>query len=162
MASDARTSRKLRQCAGTLGAADRLRASFPADEAAAAIPDRFPGPWLVNWEYRQDSIILLGSTVSDDLRIRYQAQLGAIAPATAENPLSNVSIAILCSINALATLVAYTYARALGAPAAQTMQTDAEALVRLITNRYTRQNQHVPRRRRGFGNKNIGRVNLPW
>lgn len=126
------------------------------------LPDRFPGPWLVNWEYRQDSIILLGSTVSEDLRIRYQAQLGTIAPATAENPLSNVSIAILCSINALATLVAYTYARALGAPAAQTMQTDAEALVRLITNRYTRQNQHVPRRRRGFGNKNIGRVNLPW
>ena len=126
------------------------------------LPDRYQGPWLVNWEYRQDRIILLGSTVSEDLRIRFQAQLGEIAPATAKNPLSNVSIGILCSVNALATLVAYTYARALGAPAAQTMQQDAEVLVRLITNRYTRQNQHVQYRRRGFGNRNIGRVNLPW
>ena len=126
------------------------------------LPDRFPGPRLVNWGDRQDRIILLGSTVSEDLRIRFQAQLGEIAPATAENPLSNVTIQILCSINALATLVAYTYARALGAPAAQTMQQDAEVLVRLITNRCTRQNQRTRYRRRGFGSENIGGINLPW
>lgn len=126
------------------------------------LPDRYQGPWLVNWEYRQDSIVLIGSTVSEDLRIRFQAQLGEIAPATAENPLTNVTIQILCSVNALATVVAYFYARALGAPAAKTMQDDAETLIRLITNRYTRQNQHTPYRRRGFGSRNIGRVNLPW
>lgn len=126
------------------------------------MPDRFPGPWLCNWEYRQDAIVIIGSTVIEDLRIRFQAQLGQIAPATNENPLSNVSIGILCSVNALAHIVAYEYARALGAPAAQMMQADAETQIKLLTNRYTRQNQHTKYRRRAFGSQNIGRVNLPW
>ena len=126
------------------------------------LPDKFPGPRFVNWEYRQDSIILVGSNITEDLRIRYQAQLGTIAPATAENPLSNVTIQVLCSVNALAHVVAYFYARALGAPAAQTMQTDAETHIKLITNRYTRQNQHTRYRRRSFGSRNLGGVNLPW
>lgn len=126
------------------------------------LPDRFPGPWLVNWEYRQDAINFIGSTVSEDLRIRFQAQLAPIAPATAENPLSNVSIQILCSVNALAKLVAYSYAMALGAPAAAAMQADAQRYVSLITNRYTRQNQHTRYRRPAFGSRNIGRTNLPW
>jgi len=126
------------------------------------LPDRFPGPWLVNWEFRQDSIILLGSTVSEDLRMRGQFQLAPIPPATAENPLTNVTIQVLASVEALALLVAYRYARALGAAQAQMMKDDATEEVSLITNAYTRQNQRVPYRRRGFGNRNIGRINLPW
>ena len=135
---------------------------FQPMEPLRPLPDRFPGPWLVNWEYRQDRIILIGSSVSEDLRIRYQSQLGEIAPATAENPLSNVTIQILCSVNALASIVAWFYADALGAQAAQRMQDRSEIYIRLITNRYTRQNQHTPSRRRGFGSRNIGRINLPW
>lgn len=126
------------------------------------LQDRFQGPRLIQWEYRQDAIILLGATVSADLRLRMQGQLAPIAPATAENPLSNVSIGILCSVNSLAHVVAYFYARALGAQAAAVMQADAKEHISLITNRYTRQGQHVRRRRRGFGAKNIGGVNLPW
>jgi hypothetical protein len=114
------------------------------------------------WEFRQDRINLRGSTVTEDLRIRFTASLGAIAPATAENPWSNVTIQILASVNALAKLVAYNYALARGAQAAATMQTDADKYTRLITNAYTRQNQRTKYRRRQFGQRNIGGVNLPW
>lgn len=126
------------------------------------LQDRCQGPWLQCWEWRQDSIILIGSTVIENLRIRFQAQLAPIAPATAENPLTNVTINILASVNALAKLVAYNYALALGAPAAQAMADDAERYVRLITNSYTRQNQRVDYRRRQFGDGNTDRIRLPW
>jgi len=152
-------------CVSVLELSERQTGSglpFQPMKQLRPLPDRFPGPWLVNWEYRQDRIILLGSTVSEDLRIRYQSQLTPIAPATAQNPLSNVTIQILCSINSLAHIVAYFYARALGASAAPTMQADAEVQIKLLTNRYTRQNQRTLYRRRGFGFDNIGRINLPW
>jgi hypothetical protein len=120
------------------------------------------GPYLRNWEFRQDRLNLRGSTVVEDLRIRFTAQLGLIAPATTENPWSNVTIQILASVNALAKLVAYNYALARGAQAAATMQADAMKYTKLITNAYTRQNQRVKYRRRQFGQRNIGGVNLPW
>src|ERR1700678_2240184 len=127
------------------------------------LQDRSQSPWLQSWEYRQDSIILIGSTVTEGLRIRFQAQLAPIAAASATNPLSNVTINILASVNALAKLVAYNYALALGAPAAETMAQDAEKYVRLITNSYTRQNQRVPYRRQIFGDRNNNsRTRLPF
>lgn len=122
----------------------------------------FQGPYFRNWEWRQDRINLRGSTVTEDLRIRWTSALAPIAPATEENPWSNVTIQILASVNALAKLVAYNYALARGAQAAATMRTDADMYTRLITNAYTRQNQRTPYRRRQFGQRNIGGVNLPW
>jgi hypothetical protein len=120
------------------------------------------GPYFRNWEFRQDRINLRGSTVTEDLRIRFTGSLAAIAPATTENPWSNVTIQVLASVNALAKLVAYNYALARGAEAAATMQKDADKYTSLITNAYTRQNQRRPARRRKFGQRNIGGVNLPW
>ena len=83
------------------------------------------GPYFRKWEFRQDRINLRGSTVTEDLRIRHTASLAPIAPATAENPWSNVTIQILASVNALAKLVAYNYALARNAPAADKMAADA-------------------------------------
>ena len=120
------------------------------------------GPYFREWEFRQDRINLRGSTITEDLRIRFTAALQPISPATAENPWANVTIRILASINALAKIVAYNYALARGAQAAETMQKDADKYTSLITNSYTRQNQRTPYRRRGFGQRNIGGVNLPW
>ena len=120
------------------------------------------GVYFGNWEFRQDRINLRGSTVTEDLRIRFTASLQPISPATTENPWSNVTIRILASINALAKLVAYNYALARGAAAAATMQADATRYTKLITNAYTRQNQRTHYRRKQFGQRNIGGVNLPW
>jgi hypothetical protein len=126
------------------------------------LPSIFQGPWLNKWEYRQDRIILTGSTINEALRIRYQGSLQPIPIETPENQWANVSVQILASVNALATVVAYFYARARGAKESAIMQTDGEAMIKLITNRYTRQNQRVLYRRRGFGDKNIGRTALPF
>jgi|FreactTroBogLake_1042271.scaffolds.fasta_scaffold00786_9 hypothetical protein len=120
------------------------------------------GPYLRNWEFRQDRINMRGSTVTEDLRIRFTGSLAQIAPATTENPWSDVTIQILASTNALAKIVAYNYALARGAAAADKMSADADKYTRLITNAYTRQNQRTPARRKQFGQRNIGGVNLPW
>ena len=120
------------------------------------------GPWLNNWEFRQDRINMYGSTINEELRIRHTAALQPISPATAENPWSNVTIRILASINALAKLVAYNYALARGAAAAATMETDADKYTRLITNAYTRQNQRTRYRRKAAGDRNLNGVRLPW
>ena len=135
---------------------------FQPMKQARPLPSYLQGPWFNQWEFRQDRINLCGSTITEELRIRYTAALQPISPATTENPWSNVTIRILASINALAKIVAYNYALARGAQAAATMKADAMEFTKLITNAYTRQNQRTRYRRKRFGEQNMGGVNLPW
>lgn len=126
------------------------------------LPSILQGPWLNVWEYRQDAIYLTGSTIAEDLRVRGQIRF---VPVSAEDndDFANVEINILASVNALATLVAYNYARARGAAAAQQMQADAEKMMRYIVRRYTRRAQGVYYNRRGYGESGDRRgVNLPY
>jgi hypothetical protein len=108
------------------------------------------GMYFGTWEYRGDSIWLNGSTVAMDLRVRYELRFASITPSTNQNPWTNVQINVLASVNQLASLVAYTYARARGAAAAQTMKADAEEQIRLIENRYIRRAQEVPYHRQPY------------
>lgn len=129
------------------------------------LQDARPGPWLGEWEWRQDMIVTRGSTVSMDLRIRFQGQLAPIPAATAENPLSNITINILASVDALGHNVAYLYARSLGTapPLLAVMKGDAGDATSDITKAYTRAGQHTQTRRRGFqSGRNGGRGTLPW
>jgi len=102
------------------------------------------------WEYRGDSIYLNGATVPMDLRVRYELRFAQISPATPQNPWSGVQISVLASVNQLATIVAYLYARARGAAAAPAMKADAEEQIRLIENRYIRRAQAVPYHRKPY------------
>jgi hypothetical protein len=123
-------------------------------QATEGLPSCLQGPYLNMWEWRDNKLCMIGSTETEDLRIRYIAQLQPIGPSTDENPWTSVSIAIPASIEALATLVAYRYARARGGMATPAMQTDAMAYVKLITNRYIRQAQRVPYSRMPYGGYN--------
>ena len=111
------------------------------------------GQYFNNWEYRGDSIYLNGATVPMDLRIRYELRFAQIAAATPQNPWSSVQISVLASVNQLATIVAYLYARARGAAAAPAMKADAEEQIRLIENRYIRRAQAVPYHRKPYQNE---------
>lgn len=128
------------------------------------LPSRFQGNWLGLWEWRQDAIWFNGSTVNEDIRMRAQISLPMVSP-NSTTSFADTQIGILASINALANLVLYQYAKARGAQALQTAQIDAEKYIKLILNRYTRQAQRVPYRRQPYsaqvGNGNWG-TNLPF
>ena len=109
------------------------------------LPSSSQCQYLGVWDWRGgqagDAIWMIGATTSRDLRLRYQGQLVPIAAASAENLWSNVQIAIQASVEALAHLVAYSYARARGAQAAAIMQADADRAIHSILNRYVKQSQ---------------------
>ena len=120
------------------------------------LPSCFQNQWLRLWEYRGDRIYFTGSTVAEEVRVRYEARLPMLADAS---DFANTEIQILSSVNALAILVVYHYAVARGAAAAQMMQADAEKMMRYIVRRYTRRAQSIPYNRRRFGSP-VGDDNL--
>lgn len=129
------------------------------------LPSCFQGNFFGQWEWRQDGIWFNGSTIDEEIRMRAQISLPIISPNSTAS-FADTQIAILASINALAHLVIYQYARARGAAAAPTMAQDAEKHIKLILNRYTRQAQRVPYRRQPYSAQTVGNgnwgTNLPF
>lgn len=134
----------------------------PMTQPIEGLPSILQGPWLNIWEYRADKIYMTGSTQTEELRMRYQCRQVPIAPEDASS-LDDVQISILASVNALATLVAYNYARARGAQQAEIMAADCDKMMRYIVRRYTRRSQRVVRQRRAYGEAGDRRgVRLPF
>ena len=117
-------------------------------EPQEGLPSILQGPWLNQWEYRQDRIYMTGSTQTEELRIRGEIRLGTL---TDDTDFASTQIGILALTNALATLVAYNYARARGAPAAQMMAADALKFQKYIVKRYTRRAQSINYQRQPYG-----------
>jgi hypothetical protein len=109
------------------------------------LPSSWQCQYLGVWEWRGgqagDAIWMVGATTSRDLRLRYQAQLLPISPSTTENPWTNIQVSVLASIEAMAHLVAYRYARARGPEAAAVMKADGEMALYSIKNRYVKESQ---------------------
>lgn len=127
------------------------------EHPSGALPSRLQGTYLCDWEYRGDAIYMLGSTSTEDIRIRYHTRFLPVQPGSIS---SDVQINILASTNAIATLVAYNYARARGALQSNIMQADAEKQKNLIKNRYIRRAQQTPANRIAYNDdQNIAG---PW
>jgi hypothetical protein len=134
----------------------------PMVQPMEGLPSCNQGPWLRIWEYRGDRIYLTGSTSTEDLRIRGEIRFADISPNDVEN-FANIQIQILASTEALATLVAYRYARARGAVALTQMKADAEYFIKQIRRRYSRRAQGVQYIRQGYGQSgDIRSPRLPW
>ncbi len=132
----------------------------PMEQIQNNLPSASQCQYLGIWEWRGgqagDAIWMIGATTSRDLRLRYQGQLVPIAAASQENPWSNVQIAIQASVEALAHLVAYRYARARGAQAAAIMQADADGAIHSILNRYVKQSQGIRYERQPYDRDSDG------
>jgi hypothetical protein len=142
----------------------------PMNPVQDGLPSLYQGPYLRMWEYRQDGIAMLGSTTTEQLRLRYQFALGTIGkdivtPSGSES-WDNTQISVLGSVNSLGMLVGARYAAARGAQAAPTAAADAEKYMRLLINRYVRRAQRIKFRRRPYGDTNMGNgrpnQNLPY
>lgn len=121
----------------------------PMRQPQEGLTSSYQGQYLGFWEYRQDRINMIGSTTTEQIRIRYESRFPVLINA---DSLADTEIAILSSVNALATVVAYNYARARGAQAMQVMQADGERMMRYIVRRYTRRAQSINYNRKPYGN----------
>lgn len=123
----------------------------PMTQPMYGLPSTFQTNALQIWEWRQDRINMLGSMITEDIRIRYESRLPFIAPDSSEDDWNNTQINILSSENAMAHIVAYFYARARGAQAAASLKQDADEYIHDIVNRYVRRDQATPFHREPYG-----------
>lgn len=120
----------------------------PMGQPREGLPSQYQAQFFGQWEWRADRMYMIGSTVTEDIRLRIETRSPVLS---ADADFSQTQIVILSSVNALATYVAYVYARARGAQAAAVMQADADRQARYILRRYSRQAQAIPYRRKPYG-----------
>jgi hypothetical protein len=117
----------------------------PMEKITGGLPNFQPGCYLRMWEWRTDTIQLIGATQEITVRLRYEKSLPAIVLGT--DPLQ-----IRSSIDPLAYAVAAMAARSRGAQAlAADMFALAEASAEDLIERYVRPEQFKGRRRKPYG-----------
>jgi hypothetical protein len=109
-----------------------------------------PGPYFSRWEWRQDRLNFNGATNTLDVRIRTEATLPIIAPATTDNPFSNTVIRIRNGTRALAALVVNQYCMARGAAQQPAVEQMAMRYLDELVNRNVRRDQRIAYRRGSY------------
>lgn len=116
----------------------------PMEKIVSGLPNLQPGSFLRMWEWREDTIQLLGATSEVTVRLRYEKVLPQLVVGT--DP-----ILIRASNDALAYATAAVAARARGARAlAADMQTTAMEATEKLIERYIRPEQFKARRRKPY------------
>ncbi len=117
----------------------------PLEKIVGGLPNLQPGAFLRMWEWREDTIQLLGATNEVTLRVRYEKVLPQLV-------LGTDPILIRASNDALAYATAAVAARARGARAlAADMQSAAMEATGKLIERYVRPEQFKARRRKPYG-----------
>jgi len=117
----------------------------PMEKITGGLPNFQPGNYLRMWEWREDTIQLVGATQEITVRIRYEKQLPALVFGT--DP-----VQIRAAVDPLAYFVAAMAARSRGARAlAEDMLLAAQAAIDKLIERYVRPEQFKGRRRRPYG-----------
>jgi len=111
------------------------------------LQSRIAGSYFGNWEWREDRINMTGSTITEDLRIRYEASLPRVS---AGANMSQTSIPIRDAEDVLAAAVVLQYSRTRGSAMRQEAKQWYEDEKFQLVNRYVRQDQRIAYRPRGF------------
>jgi hypothetical protein len=111
------------------------------------LPSRIPGQTFDLFEWRNDKINLLGSTLTTDLRLRYEGMIPAIAT---NQDLTKVSIPLRDAHEALAAWVIYFYAFARGSAMRLEAKKIAQEEMDEVVNRYVRKDERIAYRPQGF------------
>ena len=116
----------------------------PMEKIVSGLPNLQPGSFLRMWEWREDTIQLLGATSELTVRLRYEKVLPQLV-------LGTDPIMIRASNDALAYATAAVAARARGARAlAADMQSTAMEATEKLIERYIRPEQFKARRRKPY------------
>ncbi len=120
---------------------------IPMEKITSGLPNFQPSTYLRMWEWREDTIQLIGATQEITLRVRYEKSLPALVQGT--DP-----VQIRSSIDPLAYSVAALAARSRGA---QALSMDMMGAAQMSTNnlieRYVRPEQFKGRRRKPYGHR---------
>jgi hypothetical protein len=117
----------------------------PMEKITGGLPNFQPGNYLRMWEWREDTIQLVGATQEITVRIRYEKQLPALV-------LGTDPVQIRAAVDPLAYFVAAMAARSRGARAlAEDMLLAAQAGIDKLIERYVRPEQFKGRRRKPYG-----------
>jgi hypothetical protein len=116
----------------------------PMEKIVSGLPNLQPGSFLRMWEWREDTIQLLGATSEVTVRLRYEKVLPQLV-------LGTDPILIRASNDALAYATAAVAARARGARAlAADMHSTAMGATEKLIERYIRPEQFKARRRKPY------------
>jgi hypothetical protein len=119
----------------------------PMSRPQEGLTSRMPGSYFGQWEWREDRINMTGSTMTEDLRVRYEASLPRIAPGT---DFTKTTIAIRDGEDALSSAVKYEYAKSRSSAMRQEAKETLEEDLFELINRYVHQDQRIGYRPRGF------------
>ncbi|HEV2287399.1 MAG TPA: hypothetical protein VGR81_00435 [Candidatus Acidoferrales bacterium] len=120
---------------------------IPMEKITSGLPNFQPSSYLRMWEWREDTIQLIGATQEITLRVRYEKSLPALVQGT--DP-----VQIRSSIDPLAYSVAALAARSRGAQAlAADMMGAAQMSTNNLIERYVRPEQFKGRRRKPYGHR---------
>lgn len=108
---------------------------------------------LVYWEWRADRLNFVGSTISRDIRIRYQGVFPQFFASTID--FSTVFIPIIDCEDAVAFLTAYRIAISLAPSVAPTLKQEAEAQIQTLRNEQVRRMQRSSYRRQSYNDGDI-------
>lgn len=117
-------------------------------QSQSGLPSVIQGRYLSVWEWRNYQIVMPGSTVAKNLRLRYKSGQPPLNVLPAQFASTNVQI--LDSKTVIAYLVAAQYAEARGADATK-LEAKAQDAIDDMANEYVRRAQTVPYRRKPYG-----------
>jgi hypothetical protein len=113
------------------------------------MPSRPQYPTLSQWEWRSDNIWFVGSTQTNDVRLRYYCALPQFFSATLD--FASTYVPVLDSHDALALKTAVKYARMLGSPGLPDLIVEAKDQMFQLKNAYTRRTQSQDYHRIAYG-----------
>lgn len=114
------------------------------EEILDGLPAQVPNLRLGIWEWRQDAIYMPGATQTNDIRLRYTAEIVNFSTP------SDV-ILIRGAQSALASFLAYVFAQSRGAPSAADFMGQGNDFTLQICRRNSRAKQRVTTTRRPYG-----------
>lgn len=118
---------------------------IPMEKMTGGLPNLQPSPYLRIWEWRADSVNLIGATQAITVRIRYEKALPSLV-------LGTDPVQIRSATDPLAYSTAAMAARSRGARAlALDMAAAAQDATTKLIERYVRPEQHKARRRKPYG-----------
>jgi hypothetical protein len=108
------------------------------------------GPYLREWEWRNNQLNFRGATTNVDIRMRYYAQLPQFFSDTLD--FKSTYIPVLDCADAVAYKVATMYASMLGSPGLAALEVKADKQMFQLKNANVRRMQHESIHRQPFGN----------
>ena len=126
-------------------------------QAQFGLPSRPQQPSFIDYEWRNYNLNMVGSTQTNDVRLRYWGSLPTFYSATLD--FSSTYVPIIDCTDALAYKIAAMYARMLGSPGLPDLVSEAKEQMFQLKNAVIKRTQARDYQRQAYGNYNNSDTN---